>query len=340
MKVISDTNRLNAEPIVSVFCNAYNQENYIAKCLDGFLMQETSFPFEVLITDDASTDGTANIIREYVKRRPDIFVAILHDENQYSKGINHNRTYLFPRARGKYIAFCEGDDFWITPHKLQRQFEAMERCPTASWCVHASVNVKAQDAFPLNTSQLFDHDCILQFEDTGNQVQLAATASFFIRREAYAQYLEAPPSKLPCDGDYKMSRFFSMTGDTIYLAEPMSAYRVFASSSINIEIAHSKQWREIVARNTRNRIDYLNALNEWSGGAHTAEFSREVERITYLGLLDLKDYQTLIAQWPEQFARETLFTRAEVKLLGLHPAMHDMLRSLRLKYFPYLGMRR
>lgn len=114
-------------PLVSVCCITYNHESYIAQALDGFLMQRTSFPFEVLIHDDASTDNTADIIREYEKKFPKIIKPIYQKENQYSQGKRDiSATWNFPRAKGKYIAMCEGDDYWIDENKLQMQVDFLE----------------------------------------------------------------------------------------------------------------------------------------------------------------------------------------------------------------------
>lgn len=332
MKILCDKKLFTNAPLVSVFCNAYNQEQYIEKCLDGFLMQKTSFPFEVLITDDASTDHTPDIIQSYVKRRPDLFYAVLHGTNQFSKGINHNRTYLFPRSRGRYIAFCEGDDYWTDSHKLQRQYEAMEAHPSATWCVHASTNVDANTGKVLSTSRAFNKDCILQFKDTGTKVQLAATASFFVRREVYSAYLDAAPSQVLCHGDFKMSRFFSLMGETIYLSDAMSAYRVLAANSINSSIFHSEDWRAILMRNTLNRVDYLKALDDWSGHSHSEEIKKQIDQMEYLGCLDTKDYKALLDRWPEQFKNEPFSVRLKVLILGSHPRLNDALRSIKLKF--------
>jgi glycosyltransferase involved in cell wall biosynthesis len=112
--------------IVSICNITYNHESYIAEAIDSFLMQETDFPFEVLISEDCSTDNTASIIREYEKKYPNIIKPIYHKENQYSKGIKMNPTFNFPRAKGKYIALCEGDDYWTDPLKLQKQVDFLE----------------------------------------------------------------------------------------------------------------------------------------------------------------------------------------------------------------------
>ena len=122
----------NQDVIVSIICVTYNHEPYIRQCLEGFVMQKTDFAFEVLIHDDASTDKTADIIREYEAKYPDLIKPIYQIENQYSKGVKINAIYNYPRAKGKYIAFCEGDDYWIDPLKLQKQVDFLEANPEYS----------------------------------------------------------------------------------------------------------------------------------------------------------------------------------------------------------------
>jgi glycosyltransferase involved in cell wall biosynthesis len=104
--------------------------------MDGFMMQKTAFPYEALIHEDASTDKTADIIREYEAQYPDIIKPIYQAENQYSKGIRISVTYQFPRAKGKYIALCEGDDYWTDPDKLQKQIDFLEAHPDYNLCSH------------------------------------------------------------------------------------------------------------------------------------------------------------------------------------------------------------
>ena len=128
----------NQDVIVSIICVTYNHEPYIRQCLEGFVMQKTDFAFEVLIHDDASTDKTADIIREYEAKYPDLIKPIYQIENQYSKGVKINAIYNYPRAKGKYIAFCEGDDYWIDPLKLQKQVDFLEANPEYSMCFHRS----------------------------------------------------------------------------------------------------------------------------------------------------------------------------------------------------------
>ena len=121
------------EPLVSICCTAYNHHQYIAQALDNFLSQKTDFSFEILVHDDASIDGTAEIIHSYAERYPNIIRPRFQMENQYSKSIPINETFNFPRAQGKYIALCEGDDYWCNADKLQRQISHMESDPACTF---------------------------------------------------------------------------------------------------------------------------------------------------------------------------------------------------------------
>ena len=121
----------SGDPLVSIRCTVYNHEPFLRQCLDGFVMQKTTFPFEAIVHDDASTDGSAAIIREYAEKYPDIIKPIYETENQYSKGDGSldrvMAAAIHPNA--KYIALCEGDDYWTDPHKLQLQVDFLESHP-------------------------------------------------------------------------------------------------------------------------------------------------------------------------------------------------------------------
>lgn len=121
-------------PLVSICCATYNHGAFVRQCLDGFLTQETTFPVEILIHDDASTDDTATVIREYAAHYPSLIKPILQEENQYSKGIKPNVHFNYPRVKGRYIAFCEGDDYWTSPQKLMMQVSFLETHANYSLC--------------------------------------------------------------------------------------------------------------------------------------------------------------------------------------------------------------
>ena len=125
-------------PLVSICCLTYNHARFVRQCLDGFLMQKTDFPFEILVHDDASTDGTDDILREYEAKYPDKVFALYEKENRFTHGYRGRMDIVFnySRARGKYIASCEGDDYWTDPLKLQKQVDFMESHPEYSICFH------------------------------------------------------------------------------------------------------------------------------------------------------------------------------------------------------------
>ncbi|MET3019167.1 glycosyltransferase [Flavobacterium hydatis] len=124
--IISSWTNNDTKPVVSILCDTYNHEGFIKETLEGFLSQVTTFPFEIIIHDDASTDKTAIIVKEFVDRYPLIIKPIFEKENQYSKKVNFWSDLTFPMAQGKYIALCEGDDYWIDSSKIQKQVDFLE----------------------------------------------------------------------------------------------------------------------------------------------------------------------------------------------------------------------
>jgi glycosyltransferase involved in cell wall biosynthesis len=132
------------KPLVSICCDTYNHVAFIEQTLRGFLIQRTTFPFEVIIMDDASTDGTAEVIKKYVALYPGLFKPIFQKENKHKalvdqgcfNGFEPLLDYVFPKAHGKYLALCEGDDYWTDPRKLQLQVKAMEANPEAIMSYH------------------------------------------------------------------------------------------------------------------------------------------------------------------------------------------------------------
>lgn len=112
--------------IVSVHCAVYNHAPYLRQCLNGIVMQKTKFNYEIIVHDDVSTDGSVEIIQEYIYKYPDLIKPIFEAENQYSKHDGSVRRIMREASKGKYIAICEGDDYWSDPLKLQKQVDILE----------------------------------------------------------------------------------------------------------------------------------------------------------------------------------------------------------------------
>lgn len=210
-------------PLVSVCCITYNHEPYIVQALNGFLMQKTSFPFEVLIHDDASTDRTADIIREYEKKFPKIIKPIYQKENQYSKG---NRailaSFVYPRAKGKYIALCEGDDYWIDENKLQKQVDFLEKNPEYGMCFHDAVVVNELenevDSFSYHVIEK-DYSATELFENW-----VVPTASMLLKKEILCYKLVDRENFIA--GDIVLVEQACVYGKVHGFKKKMSVYRI------------------------------------------------------------------------------------------------------------------
>ncbi len=211
--------------IVSIHCLAYNHVNYIRQCLDGFVMQKTNFRFEAIVHDDASTDGTAEIIEEYAEKYPDIIKPILEKENVYSKHIPGLLTKIMDeKCSGKYIAICEGDDCWIDPLKLQKQVDYMEAHPECTMtCTRTKLYSEKEKRY-YGEQYCRKKDGIINLVDIVNRTGLyISTCSIIYRREIMRDY---PDYCKKCRvGDYPLQIYCAMKGTVFYFDKAMSVYR-------------------------------------------------------------------------------------------------------------------
>jgi len=210
-----------ATPLVSICCIVYNHEKYIRNAMEGFLAQKTSFPIEIIIHDDASTDRTVEILQEYASKYPEQIYPIYQKRNQYSQKIKPWPNFVFPRARGSYIALCEGDDFWTDPLKLQKQVEYLEAHPEASGCFHNAKILKDEpDNELFINSEVSERDFLIDdlFADW-----FIPTCSMVCRRGAL---LNLPKwINYTIHGDLSMWLHLAKAGSLHYLPDVMGVYR-------------------------------------------------------------------------------------------------------------------
>lgn len=216
--------------IVSIQCLVYNHEPYLRKCLDGFVMQKTNFKFEAIVHDDCSTDKSCAIIREYAEKYPDIIKPIYEKENQYSKHDGSLNRIMDNASIGKYVAICEGDDYWIDPLKLQKQVDFLESHPDFDM-VRTDSNVYYQDTnITINSvfgKKLFPN-CEDTFVDYVVRPAWLATCSWLIR-SPLGDY-----DNLPNDcfkGDLALMIYIAKRSKVKYLPEVTSVYRVLKNSA-------------------------------------------------------------------------------------------------------------
>lgn len=217
---------------VSVLCAAYNHEEYLRQTLDSFLNQKTDFPFEVLVNDDASTDSTGDIIREYAARYPEIIRPFYQKENLYSRRINLYDVVFFPACRGEYIAVCEGDDYWNDPEKLQLQVNWLDAHPEYSACVHNSIGRFTDQPDKVLFAQDGDRD--IPFEQVVQGMSHAYhTSSILARRE----FILNPPDYRDVAyhqgyfTDYAVGVRLGLSGKVRFLDRCMSVYRIGSNPS-------------------------------------------------------------------------------------------------------------
>lgn len=212
---------LKESPIVVISCPTYNHAPYIRDTLNGFVQQKTDFPFIAIIHDDASTDGTSEIIKEYAEKYPEIIKPIYEEENQYSKK-NGTLTHIINMAcfqsGAKYIAFCEGDDYWTDSLKLQKQVDFLESYPEYSGCFHETdVNntSSSQFSFPpledraYTAEELFTH-------------WLVPTASIMARNKIESM----PIDSRFMNGDSVLVQYITSIGKFFGMSDKMAVYNL------------------------------------------------------------------------------------------------------------------
>ena len=219
----------NAEPLVGIRCTTFNQGKYIAECLEGFLSQDTTFPFEVIVHDDASTDNTASIIREYEAKYPKIIKPIYETVNQYSKNDGSFTRIINSHLTRKYIAMCEGDDYWTDPLKLQKQVDFLESHPDYGMC-YGVVRQYNQAKKAFFTNRGTDFVSFENFLKTRNNIPTLSTC---YRRDLYLQFkgddiFEQQDWPM---GDLPMWLWFTRNSKVKFFPEIFGVYRVLSNSA-------------------------------------------------------------------------------------------------------------
>ncbi|MEI7903426.1 MAG: glycosyltransferase, partial [bacterium] len=222
---ISDPAVMNKCPLVSVKMITYNHEPYIAQAIEGVLMQETDFPIELVIGEDCSTDRTREIVLEYQRRRPDVIRVVLWDKNV---GAGRNSQELDELLRGEFIAFNEGDDYWVHPKKLQRQVSLLEKHPDCALCFSDGIIASEFDQSRVVERMPLPEHNRAKFLDLLQGIPLTCTLVY--RRVVVDSRPDWFPSvKLGTHG--ALVRFSSQFGDAIRVPEPMAVYRKHAGGA-------------------------------------------------------------------------------------------------------------
>ena len=310
--------------LVSIFCMTYNHEKYIRKALEGFISQKAEFRFEVLVHDDASTDHTAEIIREYEAKYPDIIKPVYQTENQYSRHIPIIANHLLPKARGKYFAWCEGDDFWSDPQKLQLQVDALEKHKDCAVCF-TRVAFVASDTEQIRRlaperdwpERVLEKDV---FINSVLQYRFAWQISgMMVRRNVYIEYLNDLPPYYKYFGKYlvgdiPMFLYFGLQGNAYYINRCMSCYRAGTSSGWSRRTKGSK---ESAIAWYRSQAQGYKAFDRYSDYQYHESVLRGIQRCNFS--IAKRNYDIKAMKGPELSSLyKELSIKEKLKLNFLH----------------------
>jgi len=341
-KVLSDTslvelkNRPNDcnEIEVSILCLCYNHEQYLKRCLDGFLSQKVNFNVEIIIHDDLSSDNSVSIIKEYQKKYPTIIKPIFEKENQYSKGVNIENTIMSKIAKGKYIAICEGDDYWSDPYKLALQVEMFRNFSNCTYVVHKTkcVDLKGRiiRLIPENKykSTLFKREYIVPKIIVKYQFH---TTSYMFKKVDYDSYCNNLPefAKRMKVGDYALQLYFSNLGDTVYIDRTMSVHVDGTSGSWT----NANRNADVEQRQTHRKImrDCFQLFDEYTNFEFHSVFLKNYNKSKMHELYENGDYQTILEN--KGYSKELKkYDRKSYRTIYLkinHPKLYKFLKALK-----------
>lgn len=225
--------------VVSVCMLAYNHELYIEEALQSIINQRVNFNFEILVHDDASTDGTALIIKKYADLYPDIVKPIIQQKNFWSQGVNPSVFFNYPRASGKYVAWCEGDDCWTDLGKLQDQVDVLNSMPTIDICFHRALQENCTgNIISYVIGNYAEKSGIISFDDVFlRRYGMIPTASCLVRKKVMDQlqeFMQARPYLT--SGDIYMQALGAFRGGAYFINKVMSKYRFGTESSLTLGI--------------------------------------------------------------------------------------------------------
>lgn len=310
---------------VSIICNAYNHGKYIRDALEGFVKQETNFPFEVLVHDDASTDNTADVIREFEEKYPEIIKPVYQTENQYQKCRGAVRKIQTARVKGKYIALCEGDDYWTSPHKLQMQYDYMESHPESTLCACATNWLNMLSGKVENHCRITE-DTDLSLEDIilEKNGRIFPTVSVFVKSHIW---IEKKTWGFPI-GDYPLAVYAALHGNVHMLAEPMCVYRWYAEGSWTARMDNSAHRAAV----SQKMINGLNTLNEYTEYKYDAVIQKRLKRHKYTLALMNHDLKSLKSdELIDMYKSRDIIHRTSDVLRCKFPKFYEFLQKITSK---------
>lgn len=266
-------------PVLSVACLTFDHENYIREALDSFLMQETDFPYEIVIYDGGSHDNNRKIIQEYQEKYPDMIRYIFPAADP---GFVKSFYELLMSCSGKYVAVCEGDDYWTDRYKLQRQVDFMEQHPDYSMIFHA-INLYDQNSgtisIPKERIGFSGNIPVADLITKGGGY--VPTLSMVYRNTAlypFPQWMSETPV-----GDYPLTLVLASKGNVYHFEDVMGVYRINRKGAWTLSINTSQRMKKIV----QETACYMDAFDAWTNYKYT-KYIQQKKRINTKNLLKIR----------------------------------------------------
>ena len=308
---------------ITVIVMTYNQKQYISKALDSILVQKGDIDFDIIIHDDCSSDGTLELIREYQKNNPNKITIIEEKERRFiEEGFNMMiYNHVVPFIDSKYVAYCDGDDYWCDDYKLQKQLAFMEAHPDYSMCFHCSYQLK--NDVDLSSKWFVDDEGDIDMSFIISDVPgiKIATSSLFVRSDVFKDF----PNwrKLYPVEDIPLYMNAAMNGKIHRLSDLMCVYRQFAVGS----------WSSQNKDNIQRTIDHLekmkaaiNCFNEQTGGVYQQLVSKQVLSFEFRIALLKKDYKTIfLKKYKHLYKRLSKKERVSLKLQYRLPHLYNLI---------------
>ena len=318
---------INTDIAVSIICNAYNHEKHIGQALQGFVMQKTNFVFEVLVHDDASTDNTAKIIKEYEEKYPDLIKPIYQTENQYSKGLGIVGNLQRGRVRGKYIAMCEGDDYWTDPLKLQKQYDALEAHPEVDICAHCCAMRNAKTNKLLQYLSPTDKRTILTVEQVIEGDGGYVSTNSLMYRSIINENI--PEFRNFCNIDYSLQIHGALRGGMLYIPDCMGVYNYMVKGSWTSTVANSNTRYK---NHIRKIVDMLEILNKETGYKYTKQVTNVIDHYEFKYLLcSTNTYKTAKQNYKDIFKKLPFKQRLYMNLQIYFPWVLNIWKKIKAK---------
>lgn len=319
--------------IVSICCTAFNHDKYIAQTIESFIMQKCSYKYEIVIHDDASTDQTSAIIKDYEILYPDIIKAIYQDTNKHSQGINIYNEYIYPRSSGKYIAMCEGDDYWTDPIKLQKQVDYLEEHQDCTFCftnamIHDESGVNRDRVFiPYSKENTPNYSKINKRYSIDEILKLGFIpyASFVFPKVILNDFPDFFYQKHPA-GDIKLKLIATGLSYAYFINDTTCVYRSNVPGSA-MSRWHQYNKKKRIALN-QGFINLLDSVDQWTNKKHHQSFDEAKIPYEAIILASSGDKKLILKKRYHQFLKNLPY-KQRMKLYGmvLFPKLYNFIKQ-------------